>query len=143
MPGSTVPKPTIGARRKWYTEPTPGKWHFHLEEIARKKGFVHVNGHLRGQINIYRLGMAAGISPNRLNAFLHGRELDHLGTKTLGRLCDALECQLSDLLERVPADAVLEPRLARFDIETRRENRLLAKKAREAAPPVDKPDTSW
>lgn len=49
--------------------------------------------------DIAGLMQLSGVSRNSINKLYHGRELETVKLGTFLRLCDALDCSLSDLVE--------------------------------------------
>lgn len=52
--------------------------------------------------DISQLIELSGVSRNSINKLYRGKDVETTKIETLMRLCDALECKLSDLVEYIP-----------------------------------------
>ena len=55
----------------------------------------------RGITTAYQLQKEMGINPGHASKLWKGK-IEMIGLRTLDRLCEALDCELTDLLVRVP-----------------------------------------
>jgi DNA-binding Xre family transcriptional regulator len=98
-------------RNKWSRNTRIGKWRILLADVCREKGYIHTSGRWAGHINTYRLSIESGLSETTLRHFMNGTK-SLIGPEALAALCDALQCQPSDLMIRIydhiPESALLD-----------------------------------
>ena len=77
-----------------------------LEECARDAGYVHyIHNRRGGQVNLWRIHKASGISYTTLYAlFKRTEEIRGLDLTTLATLCQVFGCQPGDLIKYTPEE---------------------------------------
>lgn len=90
-----------------HTAPAPPRIRIKLGEYMRLRNLIHPPGAKHaGSPNLYQLARLTGMGYSQLYRIVADPHAAEMGItlRSLGRLCDALGCTPSDLLEYIPPD---------------------------------------
>ena len=80
-----------------------GTVQLHVLDMARKRGFVHLDGKDKGKVNSSQLARACDTVDSSIWPLLRAPDArTGISFEMIARLCGALQCTPGDLLEYVP-----------------------------------------